>query len=88
MDLTNRVAEGRFVSPEIFWRSSPRGVDLLSFVTPNPQHPMARWLFEDPLALKPDDLRRIHGVAQPRGAGDHRAGDVLRVDTGRASAGS
>ena len=51
--LTNRVAEGRFVSPEIFWRSSPRGVDLLSFVTPNPQHPIARWLFEDPLALRP-----------------------------------
>ena len=33
--LTERVAEGRFVSPTIFWRSSPRGVDLLSFVTPN-----------------------------------------------------
>ena len=51
--ITNRVAEGQFVSPTIFWRSSPRGVDLLSFVTPNPQHPIARWLFEDPLALKP-----------------------------------
>lgn len=51
--ITSRVAEGRFVSPEIFWRSSPRGVDLLSFVTPNPQHPISRWLFEDPLASKP-----------------------------------
>jgi hypothetical protein len=51
--ITNRVAEGQFVSPTIFWRSSPRGVDLLSFAAPNPQHPIARWLFEDPLALKP-----------------------------------
>jgi len=51
--ISNRVAEGRFVSPEIFWRSSPRGVDLLSFVTPNPQHPIARSLFDDPLALRP-----------------------------------
>jgi len=51
--ITSRVADGQFVSPRIFWRSSPRGVDLLSFVTPNPQHPISRWLFEDPLALKP-----------------------------------
>jgi hypothetical protein len=51
--LTERVAEGRFVSPKIFWRSSPRGVDLLSFVTPNPQHPLMRWLVEDPLVLRP-----------------------------------
>jgi len=51
--LTGRVAGGRFVSPKIFWRSSPPGVDLLSFVTPNPQHPMLRWLTGDPLALRP-----------------------------------
>ena len=51
--LTSRVAEGRFVSPKIFWRSSPPGVDLLAFVTPNPQHPISRWLTSDPLALKP-----------------------------------
>lgn len=51
--LTGRVAGGRFVSPQIFWRSSPPGVDLLSFVTPNPQHPMLRWLTGDPLALRP-----------------------------------
>ena len=48
--LTDRIAEGRFVSPEIFWRSSPRGVDLLSFFTPNPLHPIARWFTDDPLA--------------------------------------
>jgi hypothetical protein len=51
--LTSRVAEGRFVSPKIYWRSSPPGVDLLAFVTPNPQHPLLRWLFGDPLAARP-----------------------------------
>ena len=51
--LGDRIAQGRFVSPEIFWRSSPRGVDLLSFMTPNPLHPIARWLGHDPQALRP-----------------------------------
>ena len=51
--LTERISEGRFVSPEIFWRSSPRGVDALSFVTPNPLHPIARWFIGDPSATRP-----------------------------------
>ena len=51
--LTERVAEGRFVSPKIFWRSSPSGVDALAFITPNPQHPIARWFTGDPLAVRP-----------------------------------
>lgn len=51
--LGSRVAEGRFVSPKIFWRSSPPGVDLLSFIAPNPQHPFMRWFTGDPLALRP-----------------------------------
>jgi hypothetical protein len=51
--LSGRISEGRFVSPDVFWRSSPRGVDLLSFITPNPQHPIARWFTEDPLATRP-----------------------------------
>jgi hypothetical protein len=51
--LGERVAEGRFVSPRIFWRSSPPGVDLLAFVTPNPQHPLMRWLAGDPQTLNP-----------------------------------
>ena len=46
--LTDRIAEGRFVTPEVFWRSSPRGVDLFSFVTPNPLHPIARSFSESP----------------------------------------
>lgn len=48
-----RMIDGRFVSPQIFWRSSPRGVDLLSFVTPNPNHPITRMLFGDQQATAP-----------------------------------
>ena len=59
-------SEGRFVSPPIFWRSSPRGVDALSFVTPNPLHPVVQWFTGDPLVAARDALRGIHGVAQPR----------------------
>jgi hypothetical protein len=51
--LTSRVADGRFVTPKIFWRSSPPGVDLLAFVAPNPQHPVARALAGDPQLLRP-----------------------------------
>jgi hypothetical protein len=51
--IGERLVDGRFVSPPIFWRSSPRGVDLLALVTPNPQHPLMRWLVEDPLLLRP-----------------------------------
>lgn len=51
--LGGRIAEGRFVNPDIFWRSSPRGVDLLSFVTPNPLHPIVRWFTGDPVVMRP-----------------------------------
>ena len=51
--LGERIVEGRFVSPPIFWRSSPRGVDALSFITPNPLHPMMRWFTDDPQQLRP-----------------------------------
>jgi hypothetical protein len=51
--LTDRIAEGRFVSPAIFWRSSPRGVDALSFLTPNPLHPVVRAFTGDPLTARP-----------------------------------
>jgi hypothetical protein len=51
--LSTRVSEGRFVSPKIFWRSSPPGVDLLSFTAPNPQHPVVRSVTADPLAVRP-----------------------------------
>jgi hypothetical protein len=40
--LGQRIVEGRFVNPPIFWRSSPRGVDLFGLFEPNPSHPMVR----------------------------------------------
>ncbi len=43
----------RWVSPPIYWRSSPRGVDLLAFVTPNPSHPIMVWLFGQPQLAAP-----------------------------------
>lgn len=36
-----RIAEGRFVAPPIYWRSSPAGVDLLAVALPNPNHAFA-----------------------------------------------
>ncbi len=51
--MVEQMIDGRFVSPQIFWRSSPRGVDLLSFVTPNPNHPIARLLFGNQQATAP-----------------------------------
>lgn len=45
--IGQRVVEGRFVTPTIFWRSSPSGVDLLSFVSPNPSHPLVRLVAGD-----------------------------------------
>ncbi len=37
--LAWRIADGRFVSPAIYWRSSPPGADLLAFFMPNPNSP-------------------------------------------------
>jgi len=51
--LGERLVDGNFVSPRIFWRSSPRGVDLLSFFALNPQHPSVRWWSTDQQALQP-----------------------------------
>jgi hypothetical protein len=36
-----RIADGRWDWEQIFWRSSPRGVDLAAFFLPNPNHPLA-----------------------------------------------
>lgn len=51
--IGERIADRQFVSPPIFWRSSPRGVDLLSFFAFNPQHPLMRSLAGDPQAAAP-----------------------------------
>ncbi len=48
-----RVFDGTWVSPPIYWRSSPRGVDLLAFVTPNPSHPLMVWLLGQPQLAAP-----------------------------------
>jgi hypothetical protein len=36
-----RIADGDFETPHIYWRSSPPGMDLLAFLLPNPNHPLA-----------------------------------------------
>jgi hypothetical protein len=42
--LAQRIADGRFTTVPIPWRSSPPGVDLLAFFIPNPNHAwMAPW---------------------------------------------
>ena len=52
-----QIATGQFVSPRAFWRSSPAGVDLLAFLVPNPNHPLAppewgTWLERPSVALE------------------------------------
>ncbi len=47
--VARRVTTGSFEMPDVYWRSSPPGVDLMSFVLPNPLHPwfgapFARWV--------------------------------------------
>ena len=49
-----RIAQGRWVSPAVFWRSSPIGVDLLSIVLPNPNHPLAPEAWRSWLSGRPD----------------------------------
>lgn len=48
-----RVTDGTWVSPPVYWRSSPAGVDLLAFVAPNPAHPLVRWWAGDQQATAP-----------------------------------
>jgi hypothetical protein len=38
--LVLRAVDGRFVSPKVFWRTSTPGVDAISFLLPNPSHPL------------------------------------------------
>jgi hypothetical protein len=52
--IGRRLIEGRFASPRIFWRSSPSGVDLLSLLLPNPNHPLAPKAFAQWLSSRPD----------------------------------
>ena len=49
-----RVAEGRWDRDQIFWRSSPRGVDVVALVAPNPNHPLAPDAIRAWLTPRPD----------------------------------
>ena len=51
--LGRGIVDGQFVSPPVLWRSSPRGVDLLAYLHPNPNHPLSKWLLGDGQATAP-----------------------------------
>lgn len=51
--LGQGIVAGQFVNPPILWRSSPRGVDLLAYLDPNPNHLLWRWLLGDGQAAAP-----------------------------------
>src|SRR5262245_54668332 len=41
--LGDMLAGGRYVSPPVYWRSSPPGADLAAFVVPNPNSTWGAW---------------------------------------------
>lgn len=49
-----RIRDAGFESSRILWRSSPPGVDLLSFFLPNPNHPLAPHAIRDWLTPRAD----------------------------------
>ena len=54
-----RLATGQMASPDIYWRSSPPGVDLLAFVMPNPNSP---WFGSEGKAWI--EAQRVDGFAE------------------------
>ena len=54
--LTQRALDGRLVSAPVLWRSSAPGVDLLSLLSPNPNHPLAPQGLVDWLASRPNQF--------------------------------
>jgi hypothetical protein len=50
--IVRRVAQGRFVTPRVFWRSSTPGVDALAFFMPNPNHALFGGFFRNWLAAQ------------------------------------
>jgi hypothetical protein len=53
--LVRRAVQGRIPYTETFWRSSPRGVDLLAYLVPNPNHAwLGRWTGRWLLPSNPD----------------------------------
>ncbi len=66
--LGHRMAEGGRLQEEIFWRSSPAGVDLAAWVLPNPNHPLAgstwrQWLTRERLDAFPEQVASLTFVA-------------------------
>jgi hypothetical protein len=55
-----RLRNGPLDPSRIFWRSSPGGVDVLAFILPNPNHPLAPGMFVDWLNAWP--TRYIEGL--------------------------
>lgn len=51
--VSRQLVEGDWVNPEIHWRSSPSGLDLLAVIAPNPAHPVVRWLAGDAQTTAP-----------------------------------
>jgi len=49
-----RIRDAGFESSRILWRSSPPGVDLVSFFLPNPNHPLAPHAIRDWLTPRAD----------------------------------
>lgn len=49
-------APGGSLQEPVLWRSSPPGVDLLSFFVPNPNHPLAPAAFRDFVTTRPDSF--------------------------------
>ena len=49
-----RIAEGQWETENVYWRSSPPGVDLAAFVLPNPNHPLAPDSIREWLTPRPD----------------------------------
>ena len=58
-----RILQGRPSGPEIYWRSSPPGVDLLALVMPNPNSPVFGAPFKAWI-----EAQRVDGFAELTGA--------------------
>ncbi len=66
--LGHRMAEGGRLQEEIFWRSSPAGIDLVAWLLPNPNHPLAgpgwrEWLTRERLDAFPEQVASLTFVA-------------------------
>jgi hypothetical protein len=43
LELGGSFVSGNYVEPDVHWRSSPPGVDLLALLLPNPNHALWEW---------------------------------------------